>query len=577
MNGATVRPTLGSTTAGAQVAIDLDQLIETRLLLQGASGSGKSWSARRLLEQTHGLVQHLVLDTEGEYASLRERFDYVLAGPDGDCRAEAHHAGLLARRLLEFGISAIVDLHEMRSIDRPRFVRGFYEALVDAPRSLWHDALVVIEECHLVAPQGGREAESTEAVIDLATRGRKRGFALVAVTQRISDLHKSVVAQCGNRLIGLTTLDADVKRAAYELGFEGRDRAHQLAKLARGQFFAFGPAISASVIPVSVGPVATTHAHRHGSRAAPPPPPPEKVRAILEKLVDFPSEAEEEGRTVEALTRKLCAAERELRAARADATDPAAVERARAEGVVEGERRALDQISAVERRFTCAADRVERARLAIVAAAEALGEALPAPPKDVAAAADAKHLATPRLPAALSQPVPVLQALSSGNGHLSRPQYALLDALAWLKAAARIERPRRAQVALVAEVSSTSSGFEKNLSVLSSAGLIRYPSPGTVELTEDGSGIAHPPPELKQAELHDSLCRRVSRPQAQVLRAVIEAYPRALTRGEVAEKVRVSEKSSGFEKNVSTLSSLGLVEYPERGSVRAAAVLFLEQ
>ncbi len=330
-------PTLGTTTTtGAAAPLDLDRLIETRLLVQGTSGSGKSYAVRRLLEETHGRVQHLVLDAEGEYATLRERFDYVLAGPGGDCPAEPRHAGLLARRLLELGVSAIVDLHEMRPTDRPRFVRGFCEALVAAPRALWHDALVVIEECHLVAPQGGREAESTNAVIDLATRGRKRGFALVAVTQRISDLHKSVVAQCGNRLIGLTTLDADVKRAAYELGFEGRDQARQLAELKRGHFFGFGPAISPRVISLAIGSAQTTHAQRRGSRAAPPPPAPEKVRAILGKLADLPKEAEQEARTVESLGRRVRELEAELRKARAGAPDPEAIERARAAGREDG-------------------------------------------------------------------------------------------------------------------------------------------------------------------------------------------------------------------------------------------------
>jgi DNA helicase HerA-like ATPase len=61
------------------VTCDLDRLVDTRLLVQANSGGGKSWLLRRLLEQTHGHVQHLVIDPEGEFASLREKFDYVLA------------------------------------------------------------------------------------------------------------------------------------------------------------------------------------------------------------------------------------------------------------------------------------------------------------------------------------------------------------------------------------------------------------------------------------------------------------------------------------------------------------------
>ena len=116
------------------LTLDLPRLIDSRMLVAANSGGGKSWCLRRLLEQSHGAVQHLVLDPEGEFASLRERFDYVLAAKHGgDTAAEPRAAGLLAQRLLELGVSAIVDLYELKAHERVRFVRGFLEALVDAP------------------------------------------------------------------------------------------------------------------------------------------------------------------------------------------------------------------------------------------------------------------------------------------------------------------------------------------------------------------------------------------------------------------------------------------------------------
>jgi hypothetical protein len=44
---------------GAGVRCDLQTLIDTRALIQANSGSGKSHTLRRLLEQTHGKVQQL--------------------------------------------------------------------------------------------------------------------------------------------------------------------------------------------------------------------------------------------------------------------------------------------------------------------------------------------------------------------------------------------------------------------------------------------------------------------------------------------------------------------------------------
>lgn len=86
---------------GQGLSSDLNTLVDTRVLVQANSGGGKSWCLRRLLEESHGGVQHLILDPEGEFASLRERFDYVLAAKHGaDTAAEPRAAALLAERLL---------------------------------------------------------------------------------------------------------------------------------------------------------------------------------------------------------------------------------------------------------------------------------------------------------------------------------------------------------------------------------------------------------------------------------------------------------------------------------------------
>ena len=48
----TVAIEMGHTTAGAPATLDLEELLATRLLVQGNSGSGKSHLLRRLLEQS---------------------------------------------------------------------------------------------------------------------------------------------------------------------------------------------------------------------------------------------------------------------------------------------------------------------------------------------------------------------------------------------------------------------------------------------------------------------------------------------------------------------------------------------
>lgn len=230
-----------------EVSMDLDVLLESRLLIQANSGAGKSWTVRRILEQSHGKVQQIILDPEGEFSSLREKYDYVLAGKEGDTSADPRSAALLAHKLLELKVSAIIDLYELHPQERKHFVKIFVDAMVNAPKELWpinyNGCVVVIDEAHTFVPEKG-QSEASDAVISLASLGRKRGICAVLATQRISKLHKDAAAECNNKLIGRSSLDIDRKRATEELGFDSKEQTLSLRKLAPGKFYAFGPAIS---------------------------------------------------------------------------------------------------------------------------------------------------------------------------------------------------------------------------------------------------------------------------------------------------------------------------------------------
>ena len=150
------------------------------------------------------------------------------------------------------------------------------------------------------APEKG-QSEAMSAVIDLATRGRKRGYCAVLATQRLSKLHKDAAAECNNKLIGRTGLDIDRKRAAEELGFTSKEATLALRQLGPGEFFAFGPAISSEVTKVQIGPVTTSHPKAGDRILTEPTPPTDRIKAILSKLADLPEAAAAEARTVEDL------------------------------------------------------------------------------------------------------------------------------------------------------------------------------------------------------------------------------------------------------------------------------------
>jgi len=208
------------------VYIDLDILLSTRLLLQANSGAGKSYALRRILEQSFGKIQTIVIDPEGEFASVREKYDFVLVGKGGETPADVRSAGLVAHRLLELNACAVCDIFEMRDSDRKRWVKTFIEACIDAPKNLWHPVLFVVDEASVFAPEK-QDSEAHDAMISLATRGRKRGFAALFACQRLGNLSKNVAAQCANVLIGGTTMDIDLKRAADAMGVS-RQLVHRL-------------------------------------------------------------------------------------------------------------------------------------------------------------------------------------------------------------------------------------------------------------------------------------------------------------------------------------------------------------
>src|SRR5579864_9605025 len=122
---------------GKHLKLDIELLIPSRLLIQANSGGGKSWLLRRLAEQLFGKVQTIILDPEGEFFTLREKFGYVLVGEGGETPADIRSAAMLAEKFLQLKASAVCDLYEAfrsRPMYRRQWVRAFLNALLDAPR-----------------------------------------------------------------------------------------------------------------------------------------------------------------------------------------------------------------------------------------------------------------------------------------------------------------------------------------------------------------------------------------------------------------------------------------------------------
>jgi uncharacterized protein len=255
----TVAIEIGRTATGDPAALDLEELLATRLLVQGNSGSGKSHLLRRLLEQSVPWVQQTIIDPEGDFVTLAERFGHLVIDAEEHTEKGLQAAG---ERVRIHRVSTVLNLEGLDAENQMRRAAAFLGGLFEVARDHWYPMLVVVDEAQLFAPAVAGEVSdearklSLGAMTNLMCRGRKRGLAGIIATQRLAKLAKNVAAEAANFLMGRTFLDIDMARAADLLGMERR-QADTFRDLERGQFMALGSALSRRPISLQIGPTDT--------------------------------------------------------------------------------------------------------------------------------------------------------------------------------------------------------------------------------------------------------------------------------------------------------------------------------
>ena len=284
---------MGKAAGPGPANLDLEELLATRLLVQGNSGSGKSHLLRRLLEQSAPWVQQCVVDPEGDFVTLADKFGHLVV----DATRTESELTRIAGRVRQHRVSVVLNLEGLDVEQQMRAAAAFLGGLFDADRDFWYPMLLVVDEAQLFAPAAAGEVSdearklSLGAMTNLMCRGRKRGLAGVIATQRLAKLAKNVAAEASNFLMGRTFLDIDMARAADLLGMERR-QAEQFRDLARGHFVALGPAISRRPLPIVIGNVETS-ARSSSPKLTPLPDAPVDAADLI-----FAAAAEEAARPV---------------------------------------------------------------------------------------------------------------------------------------------------------------------------------------------------------------------------------------------------------------------------------------
>lgn len=560
----THRIVLGTSDRG-DVLLDLPELLDTRMLVQAQSGGGKSGALRRICEQTYGRVQQIIIDVEGEFVSLREKFDYVIAGKGGDCDASAKTAKLLAQRALDLRVSVICDISELRRPDQVHFVRVFLEALVTHASKTRQHVLVVIDEAHLFAPEKG-QAESAPAVIDLCTLGRKRGLCAILATQRLSKLHKDAAAELRNKLIGATGLDIDKVRAGDDLGFD-KARRDTLRDLKTREFYAYGPALNPDPVLMRVGDVITSMPKAGERSLTAPPKPTEAMREVLAQLADLPAEAEQEARTVATLQAENTRLKRELH------TKSPTVQTAPCdhEPVIEELRRDLAYATDYGQRQAAA---LEALRSGLADTAIEVDRALQRPAPKPVEATPAKT-ASPRR-AVDSSPRPTLAktaGVSAANldGLKSGARKILTEIAS--RYPATWTRP---QVGALTGFAHTGGTFTTYLGELKRRGLV-VEEAGQISATDEALDAlgGKPPAPTSHAEAMEVWRAALKAGCFRMLEAVVEAGSAGTGRQQLADDVSMTASGGTFSTYLGILRRNGLVS-ESGGLIVATDVLFPE-
>jgi predicted nuclease with TOPRIM domain len=265
---------------GKDFELDFQELITGRIFLSSVSRYGKSWTARRIVEQVFGKAGIVIVDPEGEYSTLRDMFPFLIIGKDVPVVPEA--AEYLADQILEHDLSVIVDLSDPRLevLTGQEFVSRLIDRFINLETEMKKPYLWVLEEADEFAPEKGTfKSASLQSVIKLAKKGGKRGLGLIAITQRPAFLSKYVVSQCTNQIVGRIEWPDDIAVIKKFLRIP-EEVAQKLKEVEKGTFYVRGDFAKTEGF-VKVGPVKTKHL---GATPEVVPPAPTELKDVLSKM-----------------------------------------------------------------------------------------------------------------------------------------------------------------------------------------------------------------------------------------------------------------------------------------------------
>ena len=552
-----------------------DAALQQHIAILGKTGSGKTYAAKGIVEGLLAAARRVVIvDPTGAWWGLRSSRDgkkpgfkiLVLGGDHGDLPLPALGGAAVAKLAVDQDVSLVADTSLFTVGERTRWFIDFAGALYRGCKAPLH---VVLDEAHMFAPQGKVPDPETgrmlHAANTLASGGRSRGLRLMMITQRPQKLHKDALTSAAT-LIALRVIAPQDRAAVHEwikgCGSEAEGKAvlDSLAKLPTGEGWTWFPE-GGHLKRLKFPPITTFDSSATPADGAPVSAPKgvaeidlAEVRAALADAVK-----DVEANDPKLLRQRIARLEQELRAAPKAAAAPGPVKVRVFQDMTalhEAAEAALKQMQTLQ---DCTAQ-VLRAVLHEIQVLEAAQDVLEPnteiqirkgwkPPKSPTSTELAAIMSARRFPA--REPIPGQSATLGGSAR------KFLIVLAQQGRALR-----RNQLAVFAGYSSKAGNTSNILSSLRTAGLIEGGS-DAIDITPAGLealGDFEPLPTGRALVAYWQ--RKLGQGPAKFLEVLCSAYPRPISREELAVAAGYSPTGGNTSNILSALRTRDLIIGP---------------
>jgi len=551
-----------------------EAVLQNHLAVLGKTGSGKTSIEKLIIE--HVVAQDYrvcILDPiKSDWWGITSSSDgkksalpfTILGGPHGHTPLHSS-AGKTVGQLVGTGQlrHSIIDMANFEAGGLQRFFVEFSEALFRHASGITY---LVIEEAHEFAPKEragfGGENMALHWAKKLATAGRSKGIRLLVASQRVQQLHNSVLGSC-ETLIALRLTQPPDQEPVLKWLKANTDK-DTYAEVAG----------SLASLPTGTGWVCSGEAQIF-----------EKVAFPKFKTYDNSATPTKEGRKQHAEVQTTQVDMDQLRtmlgkaADEAAATDPKALQAtivhlrkdlaAKAPTVTVPVIDEARETQIYRDGYKTGRDHGYTAGVARASAAywKHLQQAVVVPD-------DTYEQPNPKLPAAPAisprslkaegggmvpnkAAFPRIALPSVGGGAMSGPQRRILNAVNFWHSIGH-DQPTREQVALVAGYSPTSTSFTNPLGGLRTSGAVDYPAPGRVQAKEQTGDT------FAASSAAETLRKVLTGPQLRILDAALQGDA---DRPTIAQRAGYSDTSTSFTNPLGGLRTLGLIEYPSTGQV----------